>query len=175
MKIIFRILILVVLISGCSGNRYLLTDKGKEKRFLIETIEVSTKTGEVSKRPMIVVDGVPYRYDKELKNKRLQLSKKDIEKIERLKKDIGIKIYGESAQGGILVVTTKVHSTKDTKPIDESKVLMLLEDKKISKSELDKINPNEIESIDVIKDKEKVKQYTSENYDGVVIIHLKKK
>jgi hypothetical protein len=51
----------------------------------------------------------------------------------------------------------------------------LLEDKEISESEMKKIDPNDINLINVIKDKEKVKQYTSENYDGVIIIHMRGK
>ena len=40
---------------------------------------------------------------------------------------------------------------------------------------MEKISPDDIESIDVIKGKEKIKEYTQENYDGVIIIHMKKK
>lgn len=175
MKTIFRLLILAILISGCTGNRYLLSDKGKDKRFLIDAIKEASKTGEMSQKPMIVIDGIPYRYDKELKNKRLQLTKNDIKQIDKVKKDVGIKIYGDAAKEGLLLITTKSNFNKDSKSIDKSKVLILLEDREISKNEMDNINPNDIESIDVIKDKEKVKQYTTENYDGVVIIHMKKK
>lgn len=175
MKTLYRLLILMFLISGCTGNRYLLSDKGKDKRFLLEAIKEASKTGEMSQKPMIIVDGIPYRYDKELKNKRLQLTKNDIKQIDRVKKEVGIKIYGDDAKEGLLLITTKSNSNKDSKSVDKSKVLILLEDREISKSEMDKINPNDVESVDVIKDKEKVKQYTSESYDGVVIIHMKNK
>jgi hypothetical protein len=175
MKSIYRFLILLFLTSGCANNRYLLIDIGKDRRFLVAAIDKAAKTGEISQKPMIVVDGIPYRYDKELKNNRLQLGKKDIKQIDIVKKDVAIKIYGDEAKSGLLLITTKTSSVKDSKSIDKSKVLILLEDIEISTSERDKINPTEVESVDVIKDKEKVKQYTSEDYDGVVIIHMKKK
>ena len=163
------------MISGCSSNRYLLTDKGNDKRFLIETINEYSKKGKISKKPIIVVDGVPNRFDHELKEKRIDLSKNDIKKIESLKKDVGIRIYGDYAKGGVLILTTKSYEKKETNYVDKNKVLFLVEDIPVSESEVKKIDPKDIESIDVIKDKEKVKQYTSENYVGVVIIHMKKK
>jgi hypothetical protein len=113
MKTIIKLSILVLLISGCSSNRYLLTDKGKDKRFLIETIKEYSKKGKISKKPIIVVNGVPNRFDYELKNKKLQLSKADIKKIESLKNDVGIRIYGDYAKGGVLVVTTNSYVSKE--------------------------------------------------------------
>jgi uncharacterized protein YcfL len=169
-----KLFLFALLISGCSSNRYLLTDKGNDKNFLIETINEYSKNGEISKKPIIVVDGVPNRFDYELKNKKLQLSKAEIKKIESLKNDVGIRLYGDYAKGGVLIVTTNSYVSKEP-TTDKNKILFLLEDKAISESEMEKIDPKDIDSIDVIKDKEKVKQYTSENYIGVVIIHLKKK
>jgi hypothetical protein len=109
-----------------------------------------------------------------LKSKGLQISKNEIEKIEILKKDVGIKIYGDNAKDGVILLTTKSGSNNDNKSYDNSKVLILLENKKISQTEMEAINPNDVESIDVIKDKKNVKEYTSEDYDGVIIIHMKK-
>lgn len=175
MKTLTKLLILAILVSGCTANRYLLTDKGKDNRFLIDLIKESSKTGKIGKKPIIVVDGVPKRFDYELKSKRLQFSKNDIENIDILKKDIGIKIYGDFAKEGVLVLTTKSKPDKPAETFDNSKVLILLEDKEISKSEMEKMDPKDIESLEVIKDKDKVRQYTTENYDGVIIIHKKKK
>ena len=174
MKTMYKLLTLVILLSGCVSNRYLLTDNGKDSKFLIEKIKDAKKIGDISKKPIIVVDGIPHRFDKELKENRLQLAKKDIKQVDVLKKDVGLKIYGEAGEGGVILITTKASAKQGSEPIVSTKVLILLEDKEISKSEMDKINPNDIESIDVIKDSEKVKQYTTGDYDGVVIIHMKK-
>lgn len=57
---------------------------------------------------------------------------------------------------------------------DNSKVLVYLEDKVISLIEMEALNPNDIESVEVIKDRDKIKVYTSDDYDGVIIIHMKK-
>lgn len=174
MKTMYKVLTLVILLSGCVSNRYLLTDNGKDSKFLIEKIKEAQRTGDISKKPIIVVDGIPHRFDKELKQNRLQLAKKDIKQVDVLKKEMGLKIYGEAAKDGVLLITTKASAKQGSEPIVSTKVLILLEDREISKSEMDKINPNDIESIDVIKDSDKVKQYTTGDYDGVVIIHMKK-
>ena len=173
MKKRLSILFLIVFLSGCSSNRYLLTDKGRDKKFLISYINDLEKKGMISKTPIIVVDGLPLRFNKELKEKRLSVSKNDIKQIEFLKHDSATKIYGESGKAGVLLITTKdIPDSK--KSIDNSKVLYLLEDKEISQDELRSIDPKDVESIDVIKNKDKVKDFTSGDYDGVVIIHLKK-
>ena len=174
MKTISILLISMFILSSCSSNRYLLTDKGKDSKFLINTIKKSSASGEVKRKPIIVIDGKPYRYDYELKTEGLQISKKDIKQIDILKKDVGVEIYGEYAKDGVIIVTTKSSSSNDSKPYNDSKVLILLENKEISQSEMEAIDPNDVESIEVIKNKEKVKSFTSEDYDGVVIIHMKK-
>jgi hypothetical protein len=39
---------------------------------------------------------------------------------------------------------------------------------------MNKLNPQEIDAIDVIKSKDEIIKYTSLDYDGVVVIHMKK-
>ena len=63
---------------------------------------------------------------------------------------------------------------KDGTPFEESKILYLLGDKIITKKEMESLTPDDIGTIDVIKNKEMIKKYTSEDYDGVIIINLKK-
>ncbi len=52
--------------------------------------------------------------------------------------------------------------------------LYIVNDKVASKDVLKSIAPDEIASIDVIKNKDEIRKYTSKNYDGVIIITLKK-
>jgi tetratricopeptide (TPR) repeat protein len=61
-----------------------------------------------------------------------------------------------------------------TKSLPDANVLFLIGDRQISKEELQTIDPNDIESIEVIKDKSIVSKYTTDNYDGVIIITMKK-
>jgi hypothetical protein len=46
--------------------------------------------------------------------------------------------------------------------------------KQSDKDAFSKVDPDQIESVDVIKDKDKMKPYTDKTYDGVIVIHTKK-
>jgi len=175
MKNVLRISIVLFLLSGCTSNRYLLTDPGEDKKFLIEFIKELSDRGELSKHPLLVVDGVPKRYKVELKNEKLQLSKEQIASMDRMQQNTAEEIYGEPAKEGVLLITTKAKEYEKNMPFNKDKVLFIVEDQEYSYEELIKINPDDIASITVIKGKKDMKPYTTEDYEGVVIIHLKEK
>jgi len=87
--------------------------------------------------------------------------------------ETAINIYGDSAKGGVLLITTNNIQEKSAKIIDDSKVLILVGGKKFSKEELGKLNPDDLETIEVIKEAAVVKKITKDNCDGVVIITMK--
>ncbi len=70
--------------------------------------------------------------------------------------------------------TSLQDSTKSTSKPDKNAPLCVLEGKVISKSELDKINPDAIESISVLKGKNAVNAYGKAGKNGVIQITLKK-
>jgi len=53
--------------------------------------------------------------------------------------------------------------------------LFVVDKKIVSQAELKNINPDNIESINVYKDNDKMAKYSSKNYDGIIVITLKKK
>lgn len=55
-----------------------------------------------------------------------------------------------------------------------SNELVFLDGKEISKEEMNKLDPSEIGSMNVVKDKAVIKSYTTGTYDGVILIHSKK-
>jgi len=70
--------------------------------------------------------------------------------------------------------TSLQDSTKSTSKADKNAPLCVLEGKVISKSELDKINPDAIESFSVLKGKNAVNAYGKAGKNGVIQITLKK-
>lgn len=56
----------------------------------------------------------------------------------------------------------------------KNRLLIFIDEKKVTGEELNKLNPNDIESITVLKDKSAVNLYGEEGKNGVVIIKLKK-
>ncbi len=110
MKKLFLLLLLISLFSQCTLNRYSLNDEGENKTFLIEKIKEFSKKGFISKKPILVIDGVEYVNSNEIDLVKLNISKKDIQEIELLKSDAAIKVFGESGKRGVLLITTNNNS-----------------------------------------------------------------
>ncbi len=55
------------------------------------------------------------------------------------------------------------------------KVLIVLDNKIISSAKMQALKSEDIESFNVYTDKEEIAKYSSENYDGIIVIKLKKK
>jgi predicted alpha/beta superfamily hydrolase len=67
-----------------------------------------------------------------------------------------------------------IAANKKMKEEQRSNILYVLDGKEILQDTLKKINPDDIQSIDVIKNEEGIKKYTQKKYDGVVVMYLKK-
>ena len=177
MKLFIKAFLILLILCSCESHKYLLKDENnKDKKFLINKIKEAKSNGQISsEHPIIVVDGVPYRYNVELKKSKLNLSKSDIQKIDILKKNVGIALYGDIASDGVLIVYKKQKTfLENNDSLADKNVLIFVDGKKISLKDLEKINPNDINTITVIKNKEDMQKYTSKEYDGVIIIEMKK-
>ncbi len=58
---------------------------------------------------------------------------------------------------------------------ENTEILYVVDKKIISRADVDTINPEDIESIEVLKNKEDISKYSSGNYEGAIVISLKKK
>ena len=121
-------------------------------------------------KPLIVLDGIKRGPDFDLK----QIDPENIARIEVLKGDSAKFYYGEAGLNGVIILITK-------RPIFEEKVLaknqplfVLDGMKKDEKFDLKSINPNDIESINVLKDANATAAYGDAGKNGVIIISLKK-
>lgn len=105
MKTIITSIIALLSFSIYSQNRYELKNEGTEKLYLSDTITKMAQNNTITNQPIIVVDGIPYRFQ-DLEKQKLELSKEEIQKIVPLTKPVGISIYGSFAEAGVLIVTT---------------------------------------------------------------------
>ncbi|TKG97029.1 hypothetical protein EYV94_00970 [Puteibacter caeruleilacunae] len=173
-----RNIILILIIASftcCTSKRYLLTDRTAAKKHLAKFINELEGQGEITKRPLVIIDGLPYGFE-DLKETKIPLCKDDIYKIDYLSKDSkGAKsIYGERGKNGVLLILTKMSQERlKEKPMGNGKILFLVGDRRITQEELENIDPNGIDSIQVIKDLDTISKYTTEDYEGVVIIIMK--
>ncbi|MFB6320822.1 hypothetical protein [Saccharicrinis sp. FJH54] len=111
-KIGFLVISFLVFFN-CVNSRYLLDNKGTDKRFLIEQIKAISEENELSKHPILVIDGIEYVNVDEINLRKTGLQKRDIKKIELLKKEPAIRIFGDEGKRGVLLITTKVDSIQN--------------------------------------------------------------
>jgi len=172
-----KLLILLFVLAGCVSNKYMLDDANKEdKKHLIDYIEELKQKNEAGDKPLIVVDGKPLRYDIELKSSKLGLKKSNIEKLDVMSKSSsnGKCIWGDYANDGVVLVTTNLVKNTNSKDLDASKVIYIVEGKRVEKKEAENLTQDAIETIQVIKPKSKIQLFNGDKFDGVVIINMKK-
>lgn len=112
-----KLLLLLLLFSSFTPERYYLLDKGEGKLALVNYIKELHEKGKIGETPLIVVDGKPYRYEVELKESPLQLTFDDIENIDFLKAKKGIAIFGDEGKNGVLLITRKRAKDGDILPV----------------------------------------------------------
>lgn len=140
----------------------------KEKNQLKEFIHIEVKD---DAKPDIYVDGKKFDFPMEL------LDVDRIESVSVIKGNKAIKEY--NAENGVVLVTTKISGNKLDK-FDYNKVkettdkypLVIIDGKESNQAMLNKLSPDDIESIDVVKGELAMKKYKAEN--GVVIVKTKK-
>lgn len=105
MKTVLIAIISLLSFSMQSQNRYELQDQGKEKLYLSDYITKMSERKIINSEPIIVIDGTSFRFQ-DLEKQKLPLYKNEIQEITPLDRQKGISIYGNSAENGVLIVTT---------------------------------------------------------------------
>jgi hypothetical protein len=168
------ILLTAFVLTSCSANKYASTENSAPNTYLPDYIAAQVREGKITDQPLVVIDELHIQYDGNHKAN-LNVRADDVYSIESIEKDNAkaIEDYGEKAKGGVILITTKEGKKLADKPASEQKILVLEGKRKLSKKQLAKISPNDIETITVIKSREDVKKYTKKAYDGVIIIKMK--
>ncbi len=156
----------VIVLSICLVQAQ-TTDKSPKQ----ETLHVKLKDGA---KPDIYVDGKKFDFPLDL------LDTDRIESVDVIKGKMAIKEY--NSKHGVIIITTKKKELKVNEPQPQVKVIdyadikktpkIIIDKKNSSQEVLNKLSPDDIESIKVIKDEQAVKKYNAPN--GVIIITTKK-
>ncbi|QXV65214.1 TonB-dependent receptor plug domain-containing protein [Mucilaginibacter sp. 21P] len=128
--------------------------------------------------PLYVVDG--YKVDSRVFK---ALKPEDIETVSVLKDASATALYGDQGKNGVILVATKA-GAKGTKalidandnklPIANNDPLYIIDGVKVDKVKLQAINPNDIESVNVLKDSAAaVLLHSPASYRGVIVITTK--
>lgn len=109
-KLMKSILILFIFIiaSGCSKDKiFVLKDTDNQKYYLSDSIHKIAQNNQISLSPIIIIDGIPIKYDIEKDTVFLPLQKKDLYQISFLNKRSATVIYGSQGGRGAIIITTK--------------------------------------------------------------------
>lgn len=110
----------------------------------------------------------------------LALAKVDSHEIERLEILNGVegeRLYGKKGANGVVLATTKVNKAMTinapSMALAKSGPLFILDNIELPGSDLGKVKPEDIESIEVLKEKKALEPYGEKGKNGVVIITTK--
>ena len=146
-------------------HHVIYTGDENEKTFTIEgdadgPIVVSKALG-----ALVIIDG------EEMTHERLSMIKsEDIAHVEVIKDtDLAAKQWGSKGVNGVIIVTTK--NANETKAVEP---LIIVDGGEVSQKEFEKINPKDIDHIEVIKNGSKAaEQWGSRGLNGVIIVTTK--
>ncbi len=164
-------MLLTISVIQAQENEEKQSQSHKQEKLLIRVKGTST-AGNV--KPDIYVDGKKFDFELEL------LDPEKIESVEVIKGEKAIKEY--NAPNGVLFIKTKKASESNnpkitirgTKSMVSDKAPMVIIDgEEVSDKEiLDKLSPDDVEKIKIVKDEQAMEKYNAPN--GVVIITTKK-
>ncbi|MES2266537.1 MAG: TonB-dependent receptor plug domain-containing protein [Bacteroidota bacterium] len=127
--------------------------------------------------PLVIVNGVKYKGD--IKS----IDPKSIEQMEVLKSASAQSLYGAEALNGVILITTRKNKGDIkllSKPTEAAKAdttsinpLYIIDGKTSTAAGFKSLNPDDIDNISVLKNKESVKQYGSAGKNGVIIVVTK--
>ncbi|MFH6997654.1 hypothetical protein ACHRVZ_06965 [Flavobacterium sp. FlaQc-57] len=99
------------LLFGCTNPHvFVLNDTKKNKYFVSETINKAFEEDQIDKSPLIVINGIPFKYNKEQDTILLPLKKSDIISLDFLNKNSSRIIYNEKENDGAIIITSRIQN-----------------------------------------------------------------
>lgn len=160
----------IVFVFMIALSSTLITQAQKKEKKNKDNLLVKLQEGA---KPKIIVDGKVFDFPLELIDQSKVASMLVVKKQEALKK--------YNAKNGVILIQTKEAANlnfenskldKDKKVGGKNGPMVILDGKVTTKEKLDKLSPNMIEKVEVLKDKVALKKYNAPN--GVIIITTKK-
>ena len=131
--------------------------------------------------PLFLIDGERYAYE-EAQDRLQALSPEEIESVTVLKGEMAVKLHGEAAKDGAVVIVTKNGDTRQESSdlkLDTGydNVLFVIDgrqyDGPAGRKELEAVDPNEIQDVTVLKGDKAVDRFGEAGREGVIIIRTK--
>lgn len=100
-----------ILFLGCSNpHTFVLNDTKQNQHFVSERINQAFEKNEIDRSPLIVINGIPFRYNKNQDTIVLPLKKSDIISLDFLNKNSSRIIYNEKENDGAIIISAKVQN-----------------------------------------------------------------
>ncbi|WP_428231001.1 hypothetical protein [Flavobacterium sp.] len=107
----FLLLLSSTILTGCSNpNTFILNDSEENKYFVLESVNHAFQEDQIGKFPFIVINGIPFKYDKEQDTIILPLEKSDIISLDFLNKNSSRIIYNEKENDGAIIITARIQN-----------------------------------------------------------------
>lgn len=106
-----RILLVLfsTIILGCSKPQaFVLNDTKENNYFVLKLVNQAFKENQIDRSPLIIINGIPFKYDKKQDTIILPLKKSDIISLDFLNKNSSRIIYNEKQNGGAIIITTTI-------------------------------------------------------------------
>lgn len=97
------------LILGCSKPQaFVLNDTKENNYFVLELVNKAFEENQIDKSPLIVINGIPFQYNKKQDTIILPLKKSDIISLDFLNKNSSRIIYNEKENDGAIIITASI-------------------------------------------------------------------
>ena len=97
------------IILGCSKPQtFVLNDTKENNYFVSELVNKAFEENQIDKSPLIVINGIPFQYNKKQDTIILPLKKSDIISLDFLNKNSSRIIYNEKENGGAIIITASI-------------------------------------------------------------------
>lgn len=100
-----------MILLGCSKPKtFILNDIKENKCFVSELINQAFEENQIGKSPLIVINGIPFQYDKKQDTILLPLKKSDIISLDFLNQNSSRIIYNEKENDGAIIISSKIQN-----------------------------------------------------------------
>jgi hypothetical protein len=97
------------IILGCSSPKAFVLNDVKENKYIVsKLVNNAFEENQIGKSPLIVIDGIPFKYDKKQDTIVLPLKKSDIANLNFLNQNSSRIIYNEKENDGAIIITTRI-------------------------------------------------------------------
>ncbi|MGE6352622.1 hypothetical protein ACQKCJ_01965 [Flavobacterium sp. NPDC079362] len=96
------------IIIACSKPKaFILNDTKENKYFVLESVNNAFEKKQIDKSPLIVINGIPFKYDKEQDTIILPLKRSEILSLDFLNINSSRIVYNDKENDGAIIITTK--------------------------------------------------------------------